>query len=109
MTTPSSAYDTAVATFFKRLVAAVDAADPDLLEADSTGDMVTITAVRSGQKIVVNTQRAVSQVWVAGQGLGVHFSLGSDGRFWDDKAQGKELALWVASCVEAAAGVPLPL
>lgn len=109
MSTPSPAYEAAVSSFFKRLVAAADAADPDLIEADSTGDMVTLTAVRSGQKVVVNTQRAVSQVWVAGQGLGVHFSLGPDGRFLDDKGQGKELAAWVSACVEAAAGIPLSL
>ncbi len=106
---PTAAYDAAVAAFFKRLIAAADQADPDVLEADSTGDMITLTAVRTGQKIVVNTQRAVSQVWVAGQGTGVHFDLGPDGRFVDDKGQGKELAAWVSACVEAVTGAPLAL
>lgn len=102
-----AAYSSSVASFFKRLVAAVDAADPDALECDSTGDMVTITAPRSGQKVIVNTQRAVSQIWVAGKGVGVHFSRGADGRWLDDKQKGLELEAWVAECVREASGVDL--
>jgi DNA-binding NarL/FixJ family response regulator len=44
----------------------------------------------------------VRQVWVAGKGLGVHFSLGPDGRWLDDKGKGLELVAWVNECVEAA-------
>lgn len=104
-----AAYDTTVAQLFKRLTRAIDEADPDVVEADSTGDMVTITAPKSGQKVVVNTQRAVRQVWVAGKGVGVHFSLGADGRWLDDKGKGLELLAWVKECVEAASGVALVL
>lgn len=102
-----AAYSAAVAAFFKRLVAAVDALDPDVLECDATGDMVTITAPKSGQKVIVNTQRAVSQIWVAGHGEGVHFSREADGRWLDDKGKGLELGAWVAECVRDAAGVEL--
>lgn len=104
-----AAYSASVAAFFKRLVKAVDAVDPDVLEAEATGDMVTMLAPRSGEKVIVNTQRAVQQVWVAGQGAGVHFSLGADGRWMDDKGKGLELGAWVASCVKAAAGIDLAL
>ncbi|MBL8918092.1 MAG: iron donor protein CyaY [Myxococcaceae bacterium] len=97
-------YASAVGQLFKKLVKAVDAADPDVVECDATGDMVTITAARSGEKVVVNTQRAVRQIWVAGKGVGVHFSLGADGRWLDDKQKGLELLQWIAECVEAATG-----
>lgn len=97
-------YSAAVSKVFKRLVKACDAADPDALEADATGDMVTITGLKSGDKVVVNTQRAVQQIWVAGKGEGVHFSLGADGRWVDDKGKGLELMAWVAECVYAATG-----
>lgn len=100
---------TSVAAFFKRLVSAVDAADPDLLECDATQDMVTITASKSGQKVIVNTQRAVSQLWVAGQGVGVHFSLAADGRWLDDKGKGLELNQWVKACVLDASGVSIAI
>jgi len=104
-----SAFNATAATFFKRLVKAIDGADPDLVECDSTGDMVTITAVKSGEKIVVNTQRAVNQIWVAGKGVGVHFSMGEDGRWLDDKHKGLELTAWIVECVEAACGQRLAL
>ncbi len=98
-------YSGLVAGAFKRLVAAADAIDPDVLECDSTGDMVTLTA-KSGQKVVVNTQRAVRQIWVAGKSQGIHFSW--DGSKWvDDKGKGLELFAWVSECVEAACGQPL--
>lgn len=102
-------YSAAVSAFFKKLIAAVDAADPDLVECDSTGDMITITAPKSGAKVIVNTQRAVSQIWVAGKGVGVHFSREADGRWMDDKAKGLELAAWVSECVKDASGVQLSL
>jgi CyaY protein len=104
-----SAFNATAAAFFKRLVKAVDGADPDLVECDSTGDMVTITAVTSGEKIVVNTQRAVNQIWVAGKGVGVHFSMADDGRWLDDKQKGLELTAWIVECVEAASGQRLAL
>jgi len=104
-----AAYNQSVAQLFKRLVKACDAADPDRLEADATGDMVTITAPSTGEKVIINTQRAVRQVWVAGKGEGVHFSLAADGRWMDDKDKGLELLAWVQSCVEAATGERLAL
>lgn len=104
-----AAYSASVASFFKRLVAAVDSVDPDLLECDATGDMVTITAPKTGTKVIVNTQRAVSQIWVAGKGEGVHFSRAADGRWLDDKGKGLELAAWVAECLREASGVALAI
>jgi CyaY protein len=105
----SSAYAASVSSFFKKLIAAIDAADPDFVECDSTGDMITITAVKSGAKVIVNTQRAVSQIWVAGKGVGVHFSQAADGRWLDDKQKGLELGAWVAECVKDAAGLAIDL
>ncbi len=100
-------YGAAVSLVFKKLVKAVDAADPDVIECDATGDMVTITATKTGEKVIVNTQRAVHQIWVAGKGAGVHFSFAADGRWLDDKQKGLEVVAWIAECVESASGVKL--
>jgi CyaY protein len=103
-----SKFNGLVADVFKRMLKALDAADPDALDADSTGDMLTITGNKSGQKVVVNTQRAVFQLWVAGKSQGLHFSW--DGARWlDDKGKGIELFAWVAECIAAATGVTLTL
>ena len=69
-----ASYSMSVKQVFTRLVKAIDAANPNLLDADSTGDMVTVTSMKTQEKVVVNTQRAVHQIWVAGKGQGLHFS-----------------------------------
>jgi CyaY protein len=102
-------YASATAQLFKRLIKACDQVDPDLLEADGSTEMLTITATRTGEKIIVNTQRAVQQVWVAGKGEGVHFSLDASGRWLDDRGKGLEVVAWVVECVRAAVGVTLAL
>ena len=99
-------YNGLVAGLWKRILAAVDQVDPDVLDAVATGDMVTLTSA-SGEKVVVNTQRAVRQIWVAGKGLGIHFSIGDDGRWMDDKGKGLELLAWIGECVRAMSGVDL--
>lgn len=102
-------YATLTAAAFKRILEAADALDPDVLEADGTGDMVTLTSAR-GEKVVVNTQRAVQQIWVAGNSQGVHFSYDEQRRQWrDDKGKGLELFAWVADCVQACSGARLAL
>ncbi len=100
-------YNQLVAAAFKRIVAAADALDPDVLEAESTGDMVTLTAA-SREKCIVNTQRAVRQIWVAGRGQGIHFSYDSaSGRWKDDKGKGLELLGFVADVVRQMTGEEL--
>ncbi len=100
-------YQLLVSAAFKRLLVALDAVDPDVLDADSTGDMITVTAA-GGQKVIVNTQRAVRQLWVAGKSQGIHFSYDApSGRWLDDKGKGLELFAFVADAVEAASGARL--
>jgi CyaY protein len=102
-----SRYNGLVAQGFKRLLAALDDVDPDLVDADSTGDMLTITAA-NGEKCIVNTQRAVRQLWVAGTGQGIHFSFDEASNRWkDDKGKGLELFSFVTSVVEQISGVKL--
>ena len=62
-----ASYNQLVSAAFKRIMAAADALDPDDLEAESTGDMVTMTTP-SREKWIGNTQRAVINVVMAGTG-----------------------------------------
>lgn len=97
-------YNQLVAAVFKRMLAAADALDPDVLEAESTGDMLTLTTP-SREKCIVNTQRAVRQIWVAGKGQGIHFSYDDATGAWrDDKGKGLELFSFVADVVRALSG-----
>ena len=100
-------YDPLVSSAFKKLLAAVDQVDPDALDADSTGDMITLTAA-SGEKCIVNTQRATSQIWVAGKSQGIHFSYDEATGTWkDDKGKGLELFAFVQDVVRTISGVDL--
>ena len=97
-------YNQFAAAAFKRILAAADVIDPDILEADSTGDMVTLTA-SSREKCIINTQRAVRQIWVAGQGQGIHFDYDAATGTWkDDKGKGLELFSFVAEVVRELSG-----
>lgn len=102
-----ASYNQRVAQVFKRLIAAADQLDPDVLEADSTGDMVTMTSA-NGDKCVVNTQRAVRQIWVAGKSQGIHFSYDeATGEWRDDKGKGLELFSFIGEVVREICGEPL--
>jgi CyaY protein len=97
-------YNQLVAGVFKRVLAAADALDPDVLEAESTGDMVTLTTP-SREKCVINTQRAVRQIWVAGKGQGIHFSYDEASGTWrDDKGKGLELFAFISDVVRELTG-----
>lgn len=99
-----STYNGLVAQSFKRMLHALDQLDPDLVETDATPDMVTITA-SNGEKCIVNTQRAVRQLWVAGKGMGIHFDWhASSGTWVDDKGKSLELFAHVASVVKHISG-----
>jgi CyaY protein len=99
-------YNQRVAAVFKRMLAAADTLDPDVLEADSTGDMLTLTT-RSREKCIVNTQRAVRQIWVAGKSQGIHFSYDEASGTWkDDKGKGLELFSFVADVVRGLTSEP---
>ncbi len=102
-------YNTLVAQAFKRLLKGLDAADPDVVDVESTGEMVTVTQLKTAEKIVINTQRATRQIWVAGKGAGIHFTYDAQGGWLDDKGKGLELFDWVATCVEAFTGQRSPL
>jgi CyaY protein len=104
-----SSYHLLVSEAFQKILTAADALDPDVLESNTAGDMVALTAA-NGQKCVVSTQRAVRQIWVAGQGLGIHFSYDAGSARWlDDKGKGIELFQFVRDCVKVISGEALAL
>jgi CyaY protein len=104
-----SQYNLQIAAVFHTLMKASDNIDPDILESSTSGDMVALTAA-SGQKCIVSTQRAVRQIWVAGKGLGIHFSFDEASQNWkDDKHQGLELYQFIQDVVKTISGTSLPL
>jgi CyaY protein len=76
---------------FRAIGDALDAVDPDLVDCESTGDVVTLT-FSGGRKCVVNTQRPTRQIWLAANARAWHFSWDEASRRWlDDKGSGDDL------------------
>ena len=83
-----SSYDKLVARTFRRLEDALADVDPDVVEVNTTGDMITLQ-LASGVRCILNTQRAVRQLWLAARATAWHFSYDATGDAWlDDKGRG---------------------
>lgn len=90
---------------FKKLADGFEDIDVDHADLDVAGDVVTI-AFANGQKCIVNTQRPVQQIWLAGGRRAWHFSYDAASEKWlDDKGTGDELFATVARIVTEASGV----
>ena len=83
-----SAYDKLVAKTFRRVEDALADVDPDVVELTATGDMLTLQFA-SGVRCILNTQRAVRQLWLAARASAWHFSYDPAAQSWqDDKGRG---------------------
>ncbi|MSP17516.1 MAG: iron donor protein CyaY [Myxococcales bacterium] len=102
-------YEERVGRAFRRLEDALEAVDPDIVEVTSTGDMVTLTLPR-GVRCILNTQRAVAQLWLAARDSAWHFSWDDARSGWlDDKGRGVELFAQLERILLAEAGVTITL
>jgi CyaY protein len=90
---------------FRAIGDGLDAVDPDLVDCETAGDVVTLTFA-NGRKCIVNTQRPTRQIWLAANARAWHFSWDAASRRWlDDKGRGEELFATLAGVLRQAAGV----
>ena len=90
---------------FKHIEDALKDVDPDEVDLERAGDVITLT-FKSGVRCVVNTQRPTRQVWLAANARAWHFDW--DGTRWlDDKGTGVELHAQIASIVKERAGIDI--
>lgn len=81
------AYERLTEDTFKRVLDLFQDVDPEDADVEAAGDVIRID-LRTGQRIVLNTQRPVRQIWLAGGQSAWHFSY--DGERWlDDKGRGE--------------------
>lgn len=89
---------------FEAIGDAFEDVDPDMVDCEVAGDVVTLT-MRGGGKCIVNTQRPTRQLWLAASARAWHFSWDEATRRWmDDKGRGEELFSTLASIVKQATG-----
>jgi CyaY protein len=90
---------------FKQILDGFDAIDADDADVETAGNTIHI-AYRGGARSVINTQSAVSQIWLAGGQSGWHFSWDEAARAWvHDKGTGDELFSTLARITREAIGI----
>ncbi|MGH7269580.1 MAG: iron donor protein CyaY [Polyangiaceae bacterium] len=89
------------------IVDAFEDVDPDRVDCDCAGDVVTLT-LPGGKRCILNTQRPTRQIWLAANARAWHFSWDEAGARWmDDRGRGDELFATISKIVDDAAGVKL--
>jgi CyaY protein len=99
-----STYQKLADAAFRAIGDAFESIDPDVVDCEAAGDVVTLT-LRGGKKCIVNTQRPARQIWLAASARAWHFSWDAESRLWlDDKGRGDELFATIARIVKDEAG-----
>jgi CyaY protein len=82
-------YERLASDAFKRVMDLFQDVDPEDADVEFTGDVIRID-LRGGARIVLNTQRPVHQLWLAGGQSAWHFSFDEGTARWlDDKGRGE--------------------
>jgi CyaY protein len=89
---------------FRAIGDAFEDVDPEVVDCEVAGDVVTL-AMRSGGKCIVNTQRPARQIWLAASARAWHFSWDDQRQRWlDDKGTGDDLYGVIVRVVKQATG-----
>src|SRR5262245_7746375 len=92
---------------FRAIEDALSDVDPDDVDVDTSGDVLTLS-LKDGTKCIVNTQRPTRQIWLAARARAWHFSYDEAKNAWfDDKGRGDELFTTIASIVRVGSGLNL--
>ncbi len=75
--------------------------DIDVLRA---GNVVTL-AFENGHRVIVNTQEAASEIWLAARSGGFHFRRDDVSGRWSDTRSGEDLRLVLARLIGIEVGV----
>lgn len=86
-------YEQRVAATFRRVLDLFEDVDPEDADVETSGDVVRID-LPGGKRVVLNTQRPVRQIWLAGGQSAWHFDYDEPGQRWvDDKGRGELFAI----------------
>jgi CyaY protein len=109
------AYQHVADATLRRIEDAFKDVDPDVIDCERVGDVVSFTLV-GGKKFILNTQRPTRQLWLAANARAWHFDWDEAKKHWvDDKgeknADGTPLELFGAlkKLVKDASGVEVHL
>ena len=93
---------------FTGLVRVFDELDPDVVEAERSGDILKLI-FHDGMQFILNTQSAAHQIWLAGASRGWHFDYDEQRDSWVCGKSGDELFETLESMVSEKLGEKLSL
>ena len=82
-------YFTRVSELFEKVEDKLDEFEEDI-DYDSTPDKLVVNIEKNDEKIVINTQRAIKEIWLAGNSRGWHFQYISGKDIWFAEAEQEE-------------------
>ena len=97
-----------VASLFARVEEHLDAFEEEL-DYDRTSDKLVITGEVSGRKVVLNTQKAIHELWLAGNAQGWHFKFQEDSSTWFAHSEQVEFWQCLSRLIEWLLGKPIRL
>lgn len=71
---------------------------------DTTNDKIEVSFEKGGSKIVINTQRAIHEIWLAGNARGWHFKYMEDKKVWFAESEQEEFYQCLAKLLESRLG-----
>jgi len=96
-------YFTRVSELFERVEYKLDEYEDDI-DYDSTPDKLTISFEKNDKKIVINTQMAIKEIWLAGNSRGWHFIYFGDKDIWFAEAEKEEFYKCLANLLTSNLG-----
>lgn len=102
---PESGFASRAERILSRIETAIDGV-ADALDIDvlRTGNVVTLT-FENGHRIVVNSQEAVEEIWLAARSGGFHYRWVDASQTWTDTRSGEDLRIVLARLIELEVGV----
>ena len=82
-------YFARVSELFERIEEKLDQFE-DEIDYDPSPDKLVVNIEKNGKKIVINTQRAIKEIWLAGNSKGWHFQFKPEKEIWFANAEQEE-------------------
>lgn len=82
-------YFARVSELFERVEEKLDEFEDDI-DYDPSPDKLMVNFEKSGKKIVINTQHAIKEIWLAGNSRGWHFKFQQEKEIWFANAEQEE-------------------
>ena len=88
---------------FKRVEEKLDEFE-DKIDYDPSPDKLLVSFEESSEKIVINTQRAIKEIWLAGNSRGWHFQFQQEKNIWFANAEQVEFYKCLANLISKNVG-----